>query len=125
MADGGQITVTYKNVDEVIARLAILESDCKQGASVPEVSSSGEGAAALVALGESLDACAKALGGVISRTRSKLQEAKADYQDADFAAASRMEAIARGQNPDGHPNMPTAEDAISPRLREGGPDENQ
>lgn len=125
MADGGQITVTYKNVDEVIARLAILESDCKQGTSVPEVSSTGEGAATLVALGESLDACAKALGDVISRTRSKLEAAKTDYQDADFAAASRIEAIARGQNPDDHPNLPTPEDAISSRIREGGPDENQ
>lgn len=125
MAASGQITVTYQNVDEVIARLAILESDCKQGKGVPEVSSTGEGAAALVALGGSLDACAKALGGVISRTRSRLQEAKADYQDADFAAASRMEAIARGQDPDAPSNVPKPEDAISPRIREGGANGNQ
>ena len=51
------------------------------------------------------------------------EEMQRRYQVASSAAS--LSGLRRGQNPDGHPNLPTPEDAISSRIREGGSDGNQ
>ncbi|EUB31380.1 hypothetical protein [Olsenella uli] len=100
MATDGEIRVVYKNVDEVISKLRSLAGSAEgiAGTDYALAITTGSGGAALVGAGTAVNDFATRLSTLIARTADRVEQARAEYEGADFGEASRLASIGVGHS---------------------------
>ncbi|MDY4534554.1 MAG: hypothetical protein SPD98_04820 [Tractidigestivibacter sp.] len=92
MATDEEIGVVYPNVDEVLRRLRSLAEDADGIAQTDYAltATTGAGGAALEDIGTAMNDFARGVSALITRTADRIEQARAEYEDADFERASRI-----------------------------------
>lgn len=98
MATNEEIHVVYRNVDEVIRTLRSLAESAEDIAEADYAlaTTTGSGGAALVSAGTATNGFATRLSALITRTADRVEQAKGEYESADFEEASRLAKIGTG-----------------------------